>query len=105
MNQTYEAIYRIVSSLYAEYEVTGVEGYITYQEMARLLNRFGHEKQAGGEYTETHGKALGQMASAAWHYVKQNYGEVAAHKVYFMMRDENGKCRADTTDRRESTNY
>jgi hypothetical protein len=105
MNQTYEAILRIASALYAEYEETGVEGYITYQELARILNRFGYEKQAGGEYTETHGKALGQMASAAWHYVAQNYGESDAHKIYFTIRDETGNCRADTTDRRSNKIY
>ena len=45
MNETYEAIYRIASALYSEYELSGKEGYITYQEVARLLNRFGYEKQ------------------------------------------------------------
>jgi hypothetical protein len=105
MNATYEAVLRIATALYAEYQETGVEGFITYQELARILNRFGYEKQAGGKYTETHGKALGQMASAAWHYVEQNYGEDAAHKIYFTIRDENGACRADTTDRRANTSY
>jgi len=105
MNATYEAVYRIASALFAEYEETRVEGYITYQELARILNRFGYEKQAGGEYTETHGKALGQMASAAWHYVEQSYGDDAAYKVYFTIRDEHGKCRADQTDRRANTTY
>ncbi len=100
MNETYEAIYRIASALYGEYEKTGVEGYVTYQELARLLNRFGYEKQAGGEYTETHGKALGQMASAAWHYIKQQYGESEAHKLYWTIRDDQGHTRADRTDRR-----
>ncbi len=100
MNETYEAIFRIASSLYAEYELTGNEGFLTYQELARLLNRFGYEKQAGGEYTETHGKALGQMASAAWHYIDTEYGRDAAHKIYWTIRDEQGNCRADKTDRR-----
>lgn len=66
---TYEAILPIATALFAEYEETGVEGFITYKELARMLNRFGYEKQAGGEYTETHGKALGQMIAAAWHYI------------------------------------
>ncbi len=43
MYATYEAIHRIASALFAEYEETGVEGYITYQELARILNRFGYE--------------------------------------------------------------
>jgi len=105
MSSTYEAVYRIASALYAEYELTRVEGYITYQELARILNRFGYEKQAGGEYTESHGRALGQMASAAWHYIKQNYGCDAAEKIYFTIRDEHGICRADQTDRRANTTY
>jgi|GEM_PF-581894 len=105
MNDTYEAIYPIASALFAEYELTGNEGYITYQELARILNRFGYEKQAGGEYTETHGKALGQMASAAWHYVQQKHGDDAAKKVYWTIRDEHGNCRADKTDRRADTTY
>jgi hypothetical protein len=100
VNETYEAIYRIASALFSEYERTGVEGYITYQELARVLNRFGYEKQSGGEYTESHGKALGQMASAAWHYVEREYGSEEAHKVYWTIRDERGQCRADQTDRR-----
>ena len=100
MNETYEAIYRIASALYSEWELTGKEGFITYQELARLLNRFGYEKQAGGEYTETHGKALGQMASAAWHYIDKEHGRDAAHKIYWTIRDEHGNCRADKTDRR-----
>jgi hypothetical protein len=104
MNETYEAVFRIATALYSEYESTGVEGYITYQELARILNRFGYQKQAGGEYTETHGKALGQLASAAWHYIEQKYGTDHAHKIYFTIRDEHGNCRADTTDRRSRKN-
>jgi hypothetical protein len=100
MNETYEAVYRIACALYAEYEKTGIEGYVTYQELARILNRFGYEKQTGGEYTEIHGKALGQMASAAWHYIKHEYGEDEAHKIYWTIRDETGQPRADRTDRR-----
>jgi len=99
-NETYEAVYRLASALFEEYESTGIEGFITYQELARILNRFGYEKQSGGEYTETHGKALGQMASAAWWYVHDKYGEDAAHKVYWTIRDEHGNCREDQTDRR-----
>lgn len=97
MNETYEAIYRIASMLYEEYERTGAEGYLTYQELARLLNRFGYEKQAGGEYTESHGKALGQMASAAWHYIKDKYGQDEAEKIWWTIRDEHGQARRDRT--------
>lgn len=105
MNETYEAIYRLACHLYDEYERTGNEGYVTYCELARLLNRFGYEKQGGGIYTEHHGKALGQMASAAWHYVYRNYGEHEAHKVYWTIRDEHGQLRADQTDYRSRKTF
>lgn len=100
MNATYEAILRISQSLYREYELTGVEGYMTYQELAKVLNRFGYEKQAGGEYTETHGKALGQMASAAYWYVDEKYGREEAQKIFRTIRDMDGNCRSDQTDHR-----
>ena len=99
-NDTYEAVYRIACALYAEYENAGVEGYITYRELARILNRFGYEKQSGGAYSESHGKALGQMASAAWWYVRDHHGEGEADKIYRTIRDEHGCCHADQTDRR-----
>jgi hypothetical protein len=99
-NETYEAVYRIACMLFEEHEYTGNDGYLTYAELACVLNRFGYEKQTGGEYTETHGKALGQMASAAWHYVNRKYGEDEAYKVYWTIRDKDGNCRADQTDRR-----
>lgn len=99
MNETYEAIYRIASFLQDESDKAEKEGYVTYLELARILNRLGYEKQSGGEYTETHGKALGQMASAAWHYVEQKYGRDEAEKIYLTIRDEKGKCHADQTER------
>jgi hypothetical protein len=99
-NPTYEAVYRLATALYEEWEISGREGYITYRELSHILNRFGYEKQAGGEYTETNGKALGQMASAVWWYVHDKYGEEEARKVYWTIRDEQGKCREDQTDRR-----
>jgi hypothetical protein len=105
MNATYEAVIRIASALFAEYEKSGSEGYVTYQELAMILNRFGYEKQTGGEYTETHGKALGQMASAAWHYALKHYGDDVAYKVYFTIRDQTGKCRIDKTDRRANKSH
>jgi hypothetical protein len=103
MNETYEAIYRLACFLFTESQSTGNAGYITYMELARYLNRLGYEKQSGGEYTETHGKALGQMATAAFHYVEQKYGSDEAEKIYLTIRDEKGNCHADQTERRSRT--
>ncbi len=42
------------------------------------------------------------MASVAWCYVYYKYGEDEAHKIYWMIRDKDGKRWADQTGRRSS---
>lgn len=44
-----EGIFRIPAVLRVEFEEKGGIGCVTYRELARLMNQFGHKKKAGGE--------------------------------------------------------
>jgi len=89
--ESFEAIYRMADFLQKESDRDGVHHNMGFLALANYLKHSGYKNTHGDVYEDGHAKAMAVVVDHCWDYVKSEYGDDEAEKVYLAFCDKYGK--------------